>query len=123
MSIYCSMFEIGNQHLPRCKRMKKLGRGGYSQDDSKPCTCGSCPIRYQGSHVLPSNKAERSGEIGISCIPPHITRNGRDNRGSERLHPWLRVHLFAGLPSDTVILTKKQVEKFRDALNEWLERT
>jgi hypothetical protein len=80
MSIYCSIFDFGFDHLPRCKRMRKT-RYGYEQDNSKPCTCGSSPIEYQHSGVLPSGKDKRSkGVFGIAAIPDHITRNGRDDK-------------------------------------------
>lgn len=118
MSIYCSIFDFGFEHSRRCKRIKKTGRKQYEQDDSKPCTCGSCPIEYQGSHILPSNRDNRKGDFGIAAIPGHITRNGRTRLKDDDWYPWLRVHL----EQETVILTAKQVEQFRDALNDWLER-
>ena len=67
----------------------------------------------------------RKGEIGIAAIPDHITRDGSDDKPEKgKWQPWLRVHLSKGSHGgDTIILTKKQVEAFRDALNAWLERT
>ena len=78
------------------------------------------PIIYQGSHILPSNKDKRGGEFGVSAIPSHITRDGRDNKPEGQWHPWLRVHLRADT-GNTIVLTSKQVEALRDALNRWLE--
>lgn len=115
MSIYCSYFGMGDEHKPKCARIKKVS-GWYEQDDSKPCTCGSCPIKYQGSHVLPSRQDERDGYLGFAMIATHITKNGRDNR--EREHPYLRFHLNRA----SVVVTRKQATQLRDALTEWLSR-
>jgi len=121
VSIYCSIFDFGCDHLPRCKRIRKVRRGVYEQDNSKPCTCGSAPIEYQHSGVLPSDKDKRGGIFGLAAIPDHITRDGRDDRPENgKWYPWLRVSMFEA--EDSVILTRKQVEKLRDALDEWLER-
>jgi hypothetical protein len=81
------------------------------------------PLKYQGSHVLPNDKDKRAGDFGIAAIPRFITRDGRDNKPEDDMwHPWLRVHIFDG-HQGSVILTRKQVERLRDALNNWLERT
>lgn len=119
MSIYCSEFGL-DEHRRSCKRIKKIGSMMYEQDDSKPCTCGITCIRYQGSHVLPSNKDERRGDIGFASIPPHITRNGKDN--GKRPHPFMRFHLHDGY-QDSVVLNRAQVKKLHAALSEWLQRT
>lgn len=116
MSIYCSIFDIGDEHKPKCARMKKVGRKSYSYDDSRDCTCGACPIKYEGSHVLPSTKSPRDGSFGFAAIPGHITRSGRDN-GTKRYWPYLRFHMN----DHTQVFTRKQAEKLRDALTEWLE--
>ena len=122
MSIYCSIFDFGFDHSTRCKRVRKVGRKEYEQDDSKPCTCGSSPLEYQGSHVLPSKKDKRGGVIGIAAIPGHIKRPGRKAVSDDMhpYHPWLRLSLDDA-HQNAVILTRKQVEKLRDALNTWLE--
>jgi hypothetical protein len=52
MSIYCSTFDLGIERLPKCKRIRKIRRNVYEQDESKPCTCGSCPIEYQGRILI-----------------------------------------------------------------------
>jgi hypothetical protein len=94
----------------------------YEQDDSKPCTCGSSPIQFQHSGVLPSDNDKRGGIFGIAAIPDHITRDGRDDRPEKgKWHPWLRVSMFE--VEDSIILTRKQVEELRDALSDWLNRT
>lgn len=123
MSIYCTTFDVGADHSNKCARVRKIRRNVYQQDDSKPCTCGASPLRYQGSHILPSDTDERGGVLMLGAIPPHITRYGRDDAPEDgRWYPWLRVSLFAG-ENDSVLLTRNQVEKLRDALNEWLNKT
>lgn len=123
MSIYCSIFGFGDEHELRCKRMRKIRKGQYQQDDSKPCTCKSSPIKYQHSGVLPSGKDERGGIFGIAAIPGHIKRKGRKplSDGMTPWHPWLRVSMFEA--EDSIILARKQVEKLRDSLNVWLAAT
>lgn len=122
MSIYCTTFDMGGEHTGQCARVKRVGRKVYEQDDSKPCTCGSAPIRYQGSHILPSDSDERNGIVRLGAIPPHITRNGRYNRRGDRWHRWLRLSVEADAGA-TVVLTKKQAMALRDALNDWLKQT
>lgn len=146
MSIYCSIFSIdAEDHEIGCKRLIRLKRGqkaprdkdgiasfviaggadDYAVDESRLCTCGSGPITYQHSGVLPADDNPRGGCFSLGAIPPHITRDGRDDRPeNENWYPWLRVSIW-GTPKDdpTVILTRKQVEKLRDALDDWLERS
>ena len=119
MSIYCSIFGLGDDHKPRCARMKSIGVGIYQEDDSKPCTCGNSPLRYQDSHTLPSQSDARGGQLGFAAIPDHITRSGR-SKESGKYWPWIRFHLSGG-DKDAVILTLKQVRALRDALTQWVE--
>jgi len=121
VSIYCSVFGL-DEHKPRCARIKKLGPKLYQEDDTKPCTCGVSPIKYQGSHVLPSNKDERGGDLGFAAIPSHITRNRKDNGAENGWLPWLRFHLNGGY-QDSLILTRKQVTELRDCLNVWMDKS
>jgi hypothetical protein len=126
MSVYCSTFGLGDEHTSECERMTKLSKGAYSVDDSKPCTCGSCPIQYLGSHILPTDNDRRGGYLSLGAIPLHITRDGRDDGPEDGWWPWLRLSVSAkecGGDLDTVLLTRRQVEGFRDALNEWLENS
>ena len=100
--------------------MKRISKGVYQQDDSKPCTCRESPMEYQGSHVLPSNKNARDGTFDLGAIPSYITRNGRDDAPDDgNWWPWLRV----SVNNETVVLTRKQVERIRLALIDWLART
>jgi hypothetical protein len=100
MSIYCSYltFDGNERNAPR-------------------------PLVYRGSHLLPHNKDKRQGEFGISAIPSHITRSGKDNGAEGRWHPWLRVHVSETNQEmgSTVVITKKQAEKLRNDLSEWLK--
>jgi hypothetical protein len=123
LSIYCTTFDLGLEHSNRCKRIGRTGKKCYAQDDSKPCTCGSTPIRYQGSHILPSDRDERGGGLDLGAIPRHITRNGRDNATGNGWHKWLRIGIDDGKKHSGVVLTLKQVEKLRDSLTAWIENT
>lgn len=116
MSIYSSIFDIGDEHKNICRRMKRLRRGVYEYDDDKPCSCGSAPIEYEGSHILPSLKDKRAGVLGFAAIRGHITRDGRDN-GKKEFWPYLRFHLNAL----SLVITRHQAIKLRDALTEWLD--
>lgn len=122
MSIYATIFDIGAEHKPRCSRMKKIGHKMYECDDSKLCTCGASPLLYKESHVLPSNRDKRGGCVMLAGIPSHITRNGRDNGAEGQWHPWLRLSVF-NPGSDSIVLTRKQAEKMRDAMQQWLDRS
>jgi hypothetical protein len=121
MSIYCTTFDLGLEHSKRCERIRRVGKKIYEQDDSKPCTCGSTPIRYRGSHIFPSDSDERAGGLDLGAIPRHLTRNGRDNGPECGWHKWLRVSMHDGDNHGAAVLTLKQVEKLRDALNAWIE--
>lgn len=121
MSIYCTIFDIGDEHTTKCKRLKRIGKGIYEQDDSKPCTCGNSPIAYQHSGVLPSNKDKRGGVFMLAAIPDHITRDGRDDKPPRgKWYPWLRIDFHA--EDTSMVITRQQAEKLRDSLNLWLKR-
>ena len=111
MSIYYSYWDLGSEHGPKCKRVRKM-RGGFTQDDNKPCTCGSCPIEFMGSHILPTENDRRNGILGISAIPDHITNPKADNFPWK---PYLRVHINDA----TVVITRVQAAKFIEALTHW----
>lgn len=46
------------------------------------------PIRYDGSHILPSRDSERGGCVDTAHIPGFITRDGYDNAGDGEDQPW-----------------------------------
>jgi hypothetical protein len=123
MSIYASTFGFGCDRKPRCARLKKVGRKTYEQDDSNPCTCGSSPIEYQGSHILPSNKDRRGGVLSLGAIPGHIARPGRKaiSHDMQPYWPWLRVSIWETNDDPTILLTRQQVEQLRDELTLWLK--
>jgi hypothetical protein len=121
MSIYCSIFDIGGEHKLSCARIRKIRHKEYQEDASKPCTCGVSPIRYKGSHVLPAATDERGGVLSLAAIPNHITRDGRDDRPENgKCYPWLRVSMYE-TETDSVVLTRAQAKRLRDALSEWLD--
>lgn len=124
MSIYCSIFGIGEEHSPRCKRIVKVRGKRLRIDTSQPCNCRAYPIKYDHSGVLPSAKDKRDGCLGLGAIPGHIQRNGKSL--SDDFHPWypwlrvsLQEHEYGHM--ETVVLTRKQVTELRDALTQWLE--
>jgi len=105
MSIYCSFGSIDDEN-DRPRSWKK-------------------PIRYQGSHVLPSEKDEHCGSVDLAYIPPHITQGRRKRPENGSLWPWLRVSIAQENMSsgETVILNRKQVKKLRDSLDWWLGKS
>lgn len=123
MSIYAGFFGVGVEHKNKCAKVTKIAPKIYQEDDSKPCTCGAAPIKYQHSGVLPSDKDERSaGVLDLSAIPGHISRKGRPPLSDDfhPYHPWLRVGIW-GAGDDTIVLTRKQAIEMRDALTQWIE--
>lgn len=118
MSIFCSIFDIGFEHKNTCARMRRIGRKAFIYDESKPCTCGSCPIVYRHSGVFPRASDERSGHVDLAAIPTHITRDGKDDGEGGYWHPWLRF----GVNNNTVLLTLRQAETLRNALTQWLDK-
>lgn len=122
MSIYGTIFDLGNDHARRCQRVRRIKTGLYAQDDSKPCSCGASPVIYEGSHVLPSKRSKRGGTISLGAIPSCITRDGRDDAPEGNWWPWLRLSVDGvGEETDTVLLTADQVEQLRNALTCWLD--
>ncbi|SFD13623.1 hypothetical protein [Streptomyces aidingensis] len=92
---------------------------GISDDPDSPT---GPPWIYQGSHVLPHEDDPRGGGVGLAGIPPHITRDGRDDRSENELpHPWLRLSLDM-LPTDdpAVVLNPAQVRELIAQLTGWL---
>lgn len=82
--------------------------------------CGGAR-RYRGSHILPTADDPRSAEIGLALIPPHITRDGRDDQPEDgRPWPWLRVHLVCG-DADAVLITPEQARHLAQQLTAWAD--
>ncbi len=92
------------------------------------------PIRYQGSHVLPSDDDERAGCLDLAEIPGFISRGDRHLCGPDdecpkpadvccdRSWPYLRVGLSDGEGSAVVVLDRGQVGALHAYLGRWLTR-
>lgn len=79
------------------------------------------PIRYQRSHVLPSDDDPRGGSVDVGAIPGFIGAKGRppiadEAAGEEWVHPWLRL----SVDDVTAVLDRKQVERLHETLGRWL---
>ena len=145
MSIYCSTFSIdASDHEVGCERLVRMKRGqqaprakdglarfvivgdkDYAVDDSRQCTCGSGPIVYKHSGVLPADSDPRGGCLSLGAIPGRIDDSTRQaiSDDFQPWWPWLRVSIWGAKENDpTVLLTRSHVESLRDALNSWLER-
>lgn len=142
MSIYATSFMIHDERLDAAE-LEEAGIGhaildedGVVEDlDTLPPDDLDAPIVYEGSHVLPSDDDRRGGCVDLAVIPPHIERGGCDDAPREdgRVFPWLRLGVSAE-PSEleyegkpytpgghvTVILTRSQVTRLRDSLDDWL---
>lgn len=123
MSIYGTMLVLNDDHEHECQKWVEDvdERDSYHLDDSEPCTCGRprWPLKYQGSHVLPSDDpSEKGGYVEVGMIPDHITRDGRDDAPEGALKDWLRL----GVNESTCVLTRRQVTELRDTLTAWLDR-
>lgn len=105
MSIYCSF-------------------GGIDDEADRPRSRKK-PIRYLGSHILPSEKDEHCGRVDLAYIPPHISRGRRQRSEDGPLWPWLRLGVAERdmTSGETVILNRGQVKMLRDSLNWWLKQT
>lgn len=64
------------------------------------------------------------GELEIGTIPNHIDR--RPEGAGPGLHDWIRIGVYDGAEGGkmpTVVLNRAQVERVRDSLSEWLNRS
>lgn len=123
MSIYATTFTLGDEHEHQCPCTRERDDGIFEEDPNKPCTCTTSPIRYQGSHVLPSDGDERGGCLGLAAIPAHIRREGRTDWPVDgHWYPWLRVSID-GTRDHACVLTRNQAIRLRDALNAWIKGT
>ena len=102
MSIYCSFGGIGDVTDKPNSRKK--------------------PMRYQGSHVLPSRGDEHCGSVYLAYIPSHIRRGNRLPPKNGNLRSWLRLGVASDddTTGEVVVLSRKQVEKLHDDLGWWL---
>lgn len=89
----------------------------------RPCTCQSNgPIIYQGSHVNPSEDDPRGGVVHVSAIPNHCHPDARGTDDPGKPVEFLRVGVEPGDPDqgNMVVLTRGQVKKLRNILDQWL---
>jgi hypothetical protein len=114
-------------HASECGRWKPLGKTAphtwsFELDETRPCTCGQpgSPIRYWGSHVLPSEEDERGGSVQLAEVPGHITRDGRDDGPDDGVTPWPYLRLSVG--QEDVVLDEALARSLWEALGGWLEQ-
>jgi hypothetical protein len=83
-------------------------------DDSED----GAPIRYQQSHILPSDDDPRGGNVDVAFIPGFIERTDRPplSEDDAPMHPWLRL----SVDDATVVLDRKQVARLHETLGRWL---
>jgi hypothetical protein len=77
------------------------------------------PIRYQGSHVLPTDDDDREGMVLLCAIPAFIPHNlaGEDYPDElDEVLPWLRLTVN----QEAVVLDRDQVRQMHAMLADWL---
>jgi hypothetical protein len=122
MSIYGSLDAPSDwTHTDECAK-----QDGRSSAGPTLCDCGrpDAPLKYQGSHMLPSESDERDGWVDIAAIGKHV-RYWRDNpNGSvssepEGYEPFLRF----GVNGETVVLTRRNAAQIAKTLAWFLHET
>lgn len=78
------------------------------------------PIAYRGSHVLPSEGDPRCGSVDLAEVPPHITRDGRDDGPEDEWTPWPFLRLGVGV--ECAVLDEALARSLYEALGGWLEQ-
>jgi hypothetical protein len=77
----------------------------------------SCaPLRYRGSHLLPTASDQRSGHFSVSAIPDYVQQDH-----AKPPFDWLRINVVTD-NSTIIVLDREQVTKLRDMLTAWLTR-
>lgn len=79
------------------------------------------PIRYDGSHVLPSERSARAGFVMVSHIPGFIERDqgtAPGNDGTEDYPPWPWLRLSVN--TEDVVLDWEQASRVYHYLGDWL---
>lgn len=128
MSVWGTIWAAdGDDHANDCGRWKPLGKTAphnwsFELDETRPCTCGQpdSPIVYRGSHILPSAEDPRGGSVQLAAIPPHISRDGRDDGPDDGVTPWPFLRLSVG--QEDAVLDEAQARQLRDALDGWLRQ-
>ena len=132
MSIWASLDAPDDDHGRNCgiytpmrDGAGKIVKGCF--DLGGTCDCGMVnqPIRYVHSGHYPSVEDGRDGCIDVAMIPPHITKDGKDD-GKES-HPFLRFGVWGERDGQqvghTVVLTRGQAVRLQKTLNWWIAST
>ncbi len=121
MSIYGTWLSIEDERQWVAGLEAQGIRAGVIRDGDPDFDDLDAPIIYQGSHVLPADSDARGGSVQVAAIPAHITQGARGPTSDDEdgpPHPWLRLDVNEA----TVVLTRWQVARLRDTLDEWLGR-
>jgi hypothetical protein len=123
VSIYATWLSLGDdEHEEGCAVYKEDPPGsGIFEWSDKPCDCDllRCPLKYAGSHILPSMQDARTGWLDVAAIPDHVTREGQEFGGEGERKPFLR--LSVGFPYCAIVLPRDLVVELRDTLSAWLD--
>jgi hypothetical protein len=133
LSIWASTLGIEDERQWKAD-LKAAGIGaGIIRDGGPDFDDLDAPIIYQGSHILPDESHARGGSVDLAVVPAHV-RYWRENPDGDDepeggCEPYLRlsVHQYPSDDGDyermdaTVVLTRRQGGRLRDAINEWLE--
>lgn len=124
MSIWASFLTIEDERQWRAALEAQGIKTGVVRDGDPDFDDLDAPIVYQGSHVLPDEAHARGGNVGLALIPAHV-RFWRDNpdanpedEPSGPPEPFVRLDVEG--EDGTVVLTKRQATRLRDALSTWL---
>jgi hypothetical protein len=120
VSVWATFWEAtDDDHTDQCRIWLKRD-GIWERRNRRACSCGqpTAPIRYQGSHILPSEDDERAGVVSLALVPSHITRDGRDDGPDDAVTPWPYVRVSVG--TEDAILDEQGVAAMYRQLGEWL---
>jgi hypothetical protein len=126
MSIWATTLTIADDdHIDGCTRLVRDPEfeALWHLDPDRPCTCQAGPVRYQGSHVTPSDTDERVGCFDLAEIPGYV--HGAED---DPPRPWLRIAL-SGRPRrgvrhhEEALLDRTQVARVHAELGRWLAAT
>jgi hypothetical protein len=95
-----------------------------SFDDDSPFAGDRPPLKYQGSHVMPTEDDHRDGSVFLCAIPAFVPYNRAGVEDypdgvEDQVLPWLRLSVNA----ETVLLDASQVREVHETLGQWLERS
>lgn len=131
MSIYGTFLSIEDQRQAAAA-LKARGidygvideQGEVEDLNTLPAEMLDAPIRYQGSHILPSERDERGGSVELASIGGFVEREGRENEKphDDSLWPYVRLDVSDEDGVAAVVLTAEQAKRLHRGLGEWLER-